>query len=584
MADPATRGILLGGYVAKHCPVRTHNDWDPTVPAMAWEPATELQARLDAGVAFEREVFDALKALHGPDAREVKVSDEQGRIADTLEAMRDGVLIILGGQLPHDNEGHRVGKPDILVRHSSSGKPSYLPADVKHHGVAAAAKRASTEATVSTLTEPNRRVSVPFYSTTKHRPEDSLQLAHYTRMLQACGFHPGGDELVGGIVSTSQVAVSGSDPDLILVWHALDVPYFTTYSAREGKKNRTALERYDHEFDFRVEVARVAARRTGRLDDPVPLVIPIGQEECFSCPYEHWCAAQTTEDNPSFALQAGRLTVREWQALASLGVTTTSQLADLDPTDTSFLSAYLPLVSHRRTSDASTMLVRAVERSRLIRDGVLLQPKSEELDPLPSADIEVDVDIENDADSRVYMWGVRVREGRDDSTAVYLSDFTSWEQLTDESERELAAAYVSWLRGLIAGAEAEGMSVRVFHWSHPETSRLRRLLGKDEVEDLIARYYVDLRTELEARFITVAGSGLKLIGQAVGYSWSADDAGGGVSQHYIDLARHAPTGSERERARAWLTAYNQDDVRATSVIRDRLPLFAKTASPSSGAS
>lgn len=56
--------VLLGGYAAKRCPVRVHNDFCPDVPTLAWLPSPEDQTRLDAGVAFERSVFDLLKELH----------------------------------------------------------------------------------------------------------------------------------------------------------------------------------------------------------------------------------------------------------------------------------------------------------------------------------------------------------------------------------------------------------------------------------------------------------------------------------------------------------------------------------------
>jgi hypothetical protein len=56
--------VLLGGYAAKHCPVRVHNDFSPSVPTTEWLPSPEDQLRLDAGNAFEVAVFTHLTALH----------------------------------------------------------------------------------------------------------------------------------------------------------------------------------------------------------------------------------------------------------------------------------------------------------------------------------------------------------------------------------------------------------------------------------------------------------------------------------------------------------------------------------------
>ncbi len=49
--------VLLGAYAAKQCPVRVQNDFMPLVETLKWVPSPEDQARLDAGIAFERNVF-----------------------------------------------------------------------------------------------------------------------------------------------------------------------------------------------------------------------------------------------------------------------------------------------------------------------------------------------------------------------------------------------------------------------------------------------------------------------------------------------------------------------------------------------
>ena len=59
-----TNPVLLGGYAAKRCPVRVHNDVSPAVQTLEWVPSPEDQARLDAGKAFEAAVFAQLTALH----------------------------------------------------------------------------------------------------------------------------------------------------------------------------------------------------------------------------------------------------------------------------------------------------------------------------------------------------------------------------------------------------------------------------------------------------------------------------------------------------------------------------------------
>ncbi|MGO9151652.1 hypothetical protein [Mycobacterium sp.] len=79
--------IMLGGYAAKQCPVRVQNDFLPLVQTLKWVPSPEDQARLDAGIAFERIAFDNLVVVH-PTA--VVVDPQLGKadaIAMTVEAM-----------------------------------------------------------------------------------------------------------------------------------------------------------------------------------------------------------------------------------------------------------------------------------------------------------------------------------------------------------------------------------------------------------------------------------------------------------------------------------------------------------------
>ncbi len=92
--------ILLGGYAAKQCPVRVQNDYLPLVPRLKWDPSPEDQARLDAGKAFEADVFKDLAAIN---RGAVVVEDGLRRadaIARTVRAMDSAAPLILGGWLP----------------------------------------------------------------------------------------------------------------------------------------------------------------------------------------------------------------------------------------------------------------------------------------------------------------------------------------------------------------------------------------------------------------------------------------------------------------------------------------------------
>ena len=549
--------VVLGGYAAKQCPVRTHNRFAPLVPDPEWVPPAELQELFDAGRQFEVEVFAELGRIHRGAAEVIDPSlRKDAAVAETLAALESGVPLVLGGYLPDDTAGGRTGKPDILVKVGGG----YLPADVKHHKTLDTAKQASKP--VSSLVRPDIWWDAPGRTATSHHYEDGLQLAHYTRMLQACGFHPGPDRLFGAIIGTSTLAVSGRDQELVFVWHDLSKPTRPTFSRSRGRAVRSVLERYDHEHDFRVKVAATAAQITGAADDPEPLVVPIGQKECGLCPDELWCAEQMGPQDASAAITRDRLDPREWQTLRRMGIGTTGALADLEPEDPAFFDDYHPEVTHYGRGQALKRLQAAVRQAQMIRDGVDFRPIPGVVVEVPSADIEIDFDIEWDTAGRIYQWGLRVRDGQDDATARY-EPIVSFEPLDDEGElalAERAAAVISHLR---AEAQAAGRTVAVYHWSHPEVSRTRKFACAAAALDGIT---VDLLAWFTTTFHVRGEASIKAVAQFFGFTWAVDDPGGLLSMAKVDIARGG--GPEALEARQWCLDYNESDVAAQAVIRD----------------
>jgi predicted RecB family nuclease len=566
--------ILLGGYAAKQCPVRVQNDYSPVVPTQRWVPSPEIQARLDAGIAFEHKMFGQLIALH---STAVSVEPQLGRadaITATVQAMQSGAPLVLGGWLPDDVAGGRTGRPDVLVKVAGG----YLPADIKHHGTVKPGN--TTTALMSSVASPNTWCEVGGWTATSHRYEDGMQLAHYTRMLQACGQHPGPELLRGAILGTSQVAVTPTHPaGPVFVWHNLSEPSIETFSRSRGKARRSILERYDHEHAFRVKVAQNACRITGS-DDPRPLVEPIGQAECGGCPYELWCAQQMGPDDPSAAITIGRLGTREWLALRRMGITTTEALSVVDPDDPGFFGEYFVEVSNLTPETARARLAAAVERAEMICDGVDLKRNGDGPIQVPVADVEIDVDIEYGLDNRVYMWGVRVRRGIDDSSAQYIADFTAWEPLDDQSERALAARFAAWLRAQRNAADAAGATLRVFHWSHPERSKLLSILGIGEVGDLTdpdTGVFADVEKVFRANFMSLHGSSIKKVGPLFGFTWQVNDPGGAISQIYLSKVHTCTDPDEVTAAKQWLLSYNEDDTAAMAAIRDGMRTWKSSA-------
>ena len=553
------QGITLGGYAAKQCPVRTHNDFSPTVPTPERETAPELQADFDAGIAFEAEIFAELRRIH-PDA--VLIGPELRRhraVAATLEAIDAGAPLILGGWLPDDSAGGRKGKPDILVRIDGG----YLPADVKNHMTIAPAGPKST-ATVASLDRPDNWFAVEELKPEKHRYDDGIQLAHYTRMLQTMGIHPGNDLLRGAIIGTSLLKPDGVDPGPVFVWYDLTEPVRTTFSRRNGRVRRSLLECYDYEHQLRLTVASAALNSTGSIDDPEPLVVPVGQKECVECPYVDWCASQMGPEDASLAITRGRLDSREWRTLRRMGFGTVTALADLDPESLEFLNAYHPEVSHRSRDSARKRLIGVVRQAGMIRDDVAIAPIGNGPVEVPAADIEIDFDLEWDTDGRIYQWGLRIRDGQDESTARY-EPAVSFARLDDEEENRLAGQVASRISGLREHAASTGRSLAVYHWSHPEVSMTKRF---DNVAAALDGVTVDLLDWLTANFHVRGGAGIKDIAPLFGFAWAVEGPGGRASQEKIEITRAG--GDDARDAQQWCLRYNESDVAAQAAIRDGL--------------
>lgn len=549
--------VLLDGYAAKRCPVRVHNDFAPLVPVPEWVTPPELQAIFDAGRQYEAEVFAELLRIHSDTAELIDPAlRKEAAIAKTLAAMESGVPLILGGWLPEDTAGGRKGKPDILVRVDDG----YLPADVKNHKTLDTAKK--TSKLVSSLVRPDIWWEVAGCTSTGHHYEDGLQLAHYTRMLQACGFHPGPDRLFGAIIGTSTLPVSGAHHELVFVWHDLSKPTRPTFSRSRGKVKRSVLECYDHEHDFRVKVATTAVQIVGSADDPAPLVVPIGQKECGECLYQLWCAEQIGPEDASMAITIGHLDPREWMTLRALGIGTTGALADLDPEDPAFFDDYYPEVTHYSRRQALKRLQAAVRQAQMIRDGVDFRPIPGMPVEVPSADIEIDFDIEWDTAGRIYQWGLRIRDGQDDTTARY-DPIISFEPLEDDGERALAERAAARISQLRDEAASSGRTIAVYHWSHIEVSMTRKFNCFATVLDGIA---VDLLAWFSRTFHVRGTASIKAVAQFFGFSWAVDDPGGLLSMTKIDIARG--DGAEALAARQWCLDYNKSDVVAQAVIRD----------------
>lgn len=552
----------LGSYAAKRCPVRTQLDvLRPVDPA----PVSQFVAMLGGrGEEFEDEVVAAL--ADAGRVRDLSAPSREELVAATVAAMEHGTPVIAGGRLPVDPVGRRVGEPDLLVRVGDepvAGRWRYAPADVKSHKV---------------LTEPGTGTGVVVQDLAGLRVpdadaaetevgrrsgtarDDTLQLAHYHRLLEACG-HAADGVAWGGII--------GSEGRV--VWFRLDTPRWSTPTADpdQRRKQRTALEVYDFEFGFRLDIAAVATRHA---EDPsVPLLVePVKCSECSRCPWREHCLPQLEERRDVSLLP--RVGYSAWRALRD------AELGSIDALAAAGAGVEVEGI------DAEWLEELRLQARARVHPGPVL-PRDADGPAVPRADVEVDVDMENDFDG-AYLWGAHVtsRGGVDVVEPGYHA-FASWDAPFGEEQRaEVFLRFWDWLQSLRRACEQQGLTFSAFCWYEAAENRFLRagaeLTGRgDEVERFItSRDWVDLHRWFASNYVTGRGNGLKTVATLLGFAWRDDDPGGGSSMVWraraIDPSVDA---AGREDARERLLAYNEDDVRATLAVRDALAVLQATA-------
>ncbi len=608
-----------GGYLAKQCPVVPQ--WNVLLdPALKAPDSEAVRLRMDRGVAFEAAVVAELVDDH-PDAVVVERDGPEGRTAreaETLAAMESGAPVIIGGRLPVDEGGRRVGEPDVLVAAEGGG---YHPVDVKHH---------RTLGDDDTLPAHCADLSSPWFhtattvedGTARKRKDDLVQLAHYRWMLEACGQAAGSNH--GGIIGTERM----------VVWFDLDSEIWTTPSRSRGTKKRSTMDVYDFEFGFRLDIiAKALALRSGELDDS-PQVVPVKTGDCNGCGWWPYCGAHL-DNHRDISLLPG-IAWTTWKAHRDRGVVSSIPgLAALDHRTATLRDANVDLptlfvnldgldaeadgtpigevIGRRRRRQIENLrhagVVTAGDARPLDRRVAALHKApvgklAESIDQarawlgsdpaylrrgvtaprVPRADLEIDVDMENTVDG-TYLWGSLVIDRASTGlTEPGYRHFATWDPDPADGEIGVFAAWLDWLLGTRAAAERAGHTVAVYcyhrHAEETEMKRLARLMGdkaEAAVAELIAKDdsgpptgWVDMENVLGTQVITGTNLGLKRAAGLAGFRWDDDDPGGEQSMAWHHAATTDPDPAVRQQNRQRLLAYNRNDVEATHALRDWL--------------
>ena len=632
-----------GGYTAKQLPCRVHNDHVLSTDLAEPELESDLR-RMQAGVEFEDSIgtritaaqnavevslesnFSKIRAALIPKCDRTKASKAL-REQLTMLCMQNGVQFIWNARFPADLEQSRVSEPDFLVRiggkESATNGWAYAPGDVKHHKSLEGAS-AEQEWMVSSITTPafEKAVNTSFGSG-KPQYQDSIQLAHYHRHLEALGHAQTTESVWGGVIGKEGY----------IVWRDLAG---LTYSHSVLKKSNV-LEIYDLEFEHRLNVIR-QARAIAADADLEPLVTFEWRAECKSCPWRSVCKDDLVAADHITLLRG--ITPSRAQAHYQAGVTTRAQIAKLDnrtaqliddKVDVMYLMKAardtvpetlvsellvmkmkpearqtalesLELLGVRTAGDVLKLhpgtaaysdfnphkLADAIDHARVRivggRGEVHLRRHVKAFD-LPRADIELDVDMENDPDGLIYLWGTRVSVTRKGLTlpGEQYKPFYTFDPSNEEGEAEAFRGLWKWITALQSLAENTGSTFKAYCYTKAENrcmeSLARRHAGKSGIPTieevcnfLDSEQWVDLYEVISTQTVwPTEDMSLKTTAKWASFSWRASGASGDQSIGWYMDAIAGDTKAAKK-----LLDYNEDDVTATFVLRKWLSgLLAK---------
>ncbi len=340
-----------------------------------------------------------------------------------------------------------------------------------------------------------------------------MQLAHYTRMLQAMDRHPE-HVLLGGVIGTSDFTeVTGERYGI--VWYDLE----DNWKGRGRRRLRAAPS------SGRCSMSTTTSSRSGRGSRRRHATVRSwcarsGRPSALSARSRSGAASTVGENDASFAITAGRLTDREWRYLYEQGLGTVDALAAATPTGplqpVSEVAANLP---------ARKRLSNVVRRARM-------QPRRRALERTTSDDIVVPDSRRGDRLRRGVAPGRRarlpmgctgpVRQRRSDGN---LRARCCRSTCSTTPALRLAQGFFEWMEGFVAEHEAAGRTVGIYHWTTPET-RQDEDAGRRTRRAALRRPVHRPQRFMDQRFFARDGFSLKVVAPLFGFEWRAADAGG----------------------------------------------------------
>jgi predicted RecB family nuclease len=477
--------------------------------------------------------------------------------------MADGVELILQPRVADVDAARRTASVQAFIRVGrTDDRFSYSPLVVKNHEVTeAATRRRLSEGSLERLLPRDAEVreGLGLRSTPTVR-RDGLLLAGAMRILQALGAADPGAR--GAVV----------DRRARMWWLELDAPTYPRFN----------LDAYDALYHERFEVLE-ALDEWFDAGGEFP-TSPYWHRECLTCEFAGHCEGELEAiDDVSLI----RFTSVEQQlALRAHGVNTRTQMASLDPQRALRARGRVPaadddLGREDRLGKSIDKLDELIYRARAHVRGTSLRILEPDQMGCPTADVEVDVDMESYGDA-TYLWGASVTVNRpvEGLTAGHHA-FVEWGELTLEAETKIFADFWAWLSEVRRVCHGAGRTFAAYcFWAQAEDGAMNRAVASpvlagptmsdlEEFRDHSPVEWIDLHDLAKRQIQTEGPLGLKQLAGAAGFAWRDDNPSGEASMEWYEVAS-GDESAEALRSRIRILEYNEDDCRATKALRDWL--------------
>jgi predicted RecB family nuclease len=305
---------------------------------------------------------------------------------------------------------------------------------------------------------------------------------------------------------------------------------------------------------------------------------PYWHRECSDCEFAEFCQPTLEQLDDVSLVRFSNFS--QQQLLRANGITTRAQLAELDPKRAQQAKAHpssaegVEAILSPRFDRLDDLIYRArsYQRNSMLR---ILEPSQM---GCPTADVEVDVDMESYGDG-TYLWGAYVSTSEPiEGVAEGYHYFGTFEELTFEREQQIFLEFWTWFMDLRARTLAVGKQFAGYcFWEHAENSAMNRAVTPplpdgptigdlESFRSAVPNQWHDLHAYAKYQIQTEGPLGLKQLAVAAGFTWRDEAPSGEASMSWYEVAIGAAP-AEAQASRERLLQYNEDDCRATKALR-----------------